>query len=124
MWRGHRKNYRSKTLFSGAVEVLIVVSMILTAILVCGGSEANLFVGPSKRAYTAQVNAKAWGKQLGLDVASANCSGFDSDNDGYVSCTLLLSDEKLRPVECGYYRAIAPLGQNTGCKIANPLTLQ
>lgn len=62
----------------------------------------------------AQRWADAWIKEQGLN-ARADCTRIDSDGDGYLSCTLVVTDpdgrKHIEPLECaGRYTL------NTGCR--------
>lgn len=72
-------------------------------------------VTPSRRQESATENAKAYAKEMGLSVDGASCSASDSDQDGYLSCSLN-SNGATKAIECNYEVAIAPLGQSHGCK--------
>ena len=46
-------------------------------------------------------NAAKWAEDLGYEVIAAKCGTFDSDDNGYVSCTIRVKDrEELIYVEC------------------------
>jgi len=46
-------------------------------------------------------NATKWAEDLGYEVIAAKCGTFDSDDNGYVSCTIRVKDrEELIYVEC------------------------
>lgn len=53
---------------------------------------------------------------------SIQCSGSDSDADGYVSCTLFGATDlpPMMAIECPYYIPNGCLEQNTVCKMAQP----
>ncbi len=76
------------------------------------------------RMASAERNARVHAEKMGWVVQGASCSGSDSDQDGYVSCTVSKKEGDSHAVECGYDEAFAPLGQNTGCKDARPLSIQ
>lgn len=69
---------------------------------------------------SAKRNALAFIAETGLDATGVTCSQRDSDQDGYVSCTVVMGDSTMRAIECGYDRPDALKGQNTGCRMALP----
>lgn len=67
---------------------------------------------------TAQHDADAWIHRQGLN-ATAECADMDSDGDGYVSCTMVVTDpngsKHIEPLECaGRYTL------NKGCRAPKP----
>jgi len=109
------------------VELLIVVSLIgIAAATLSGGC-----VTTTDRQASAERNARAFAAAMGWQVKGVLCSGADTPNkdgrgDGYVSCTLSLAGDApaTKAILCGHDYAIAPLGQNTACKEALPVTVQ
>lgn len=76
---------------------------------------------------SAERNAATWATKMGISIKGASCSGSDSDNDGYVSCTLALGGlNETKIIECGYDRKLGfgdscgYAGPNTGCKEWTP----
>lgn len=63
---------------------------------------------------TAQTEANAWVRSMGLD-AKATCADRDTDGDGYVSCTLVVTEadgrKHIEPLECA-----GALTINNGCR--------
>lgn len=101
------------------VELMIVVAIvaIIGALLIPAlGSGC---VTTDARQGSAEANLSAWSTQVGLE-GRGTCSGADSDHDGYTSCTFVQADGNIQALECGYDVIVAPLGQNTGCKVALP----
>lgn len=83
-------------------------------------------VTTGSRTADATTNAKTWASSMGMDIKGVACSGVDSDGDGYVSCSVNMTDGSIRAVECGYDQMDAMLiitGQNTGCKLATPVSV-
>ena len=99
------------------VEILVVFAIlaILGVILVAnfGGC-----VTTADRASDAERNARAHAAKMGWQITGVACSGSDSDQDGYVSCTLGYPNGHSNAIQCGYDQPVALLGQNTGCKEA------
>lgn len=65
----------------------------------------------------ATAGARAWAKEMGLDVGGVSCANSDTDGDGYVSCTVSAKKPdgsvQIVPVECA-----AAYTFNTGCRAA------
>lgn len=63
-----------------------------------------------------EQEAAEFGKRMGMDVKAVNCTNEDSDGDGYVSCTLSVSNPDktvtLVPLECA-----AAFSVNKGCRL-------
>lgn len=77
-------------------------------------------VPPSEQQAYVENEAIAFGSGLGLKEVKATCVSSDSDNDGYISCTVLGKEVDGKtttlPVECA---AKAVWWQtNEGCKVA------
>lgn len=65
----------------------------------------------------AEEEAKAWAEELGLEYSNASCVAKDTDDDGYVSCTLLLADGKTtKQIECAGARSFDNWIRNDGCR--------
>lgn len=82
-------------------EALIMVGIVGGFFAIVGiGARACLSGPEMKRA--AEKEARAWARDLGLDVAGISCADLDTDGDGYVSCTVRLSGEgqHTHQVEC------------------------
>ena len=69
--------------------------------------------GANKTAATEEANK--WVKEVGIKDANVSCVNSDTDNDGYVSCTIAYRDNngelKTKAIECA-----AKLTWNTGCR--------
>ena len=92
------------------VELMIVVSIV--GVIVGGG--AYIFRSCQSNADTAEVEAQAYAKKLGLEVVGVSCTDQDSDNDGYVSCSVSHRENgklTIQPVECA-----KKWSTNSGCK--------
>jgi hypothetical protein len=55
--------------------------------------------GPTQR-NQAKQEATQWAKELGLEFTGASCADYDSDGDGYVSCTLAMKNGDTKQIEC------------------------
>lgn len=70
----------------------------------------------------ADGEARQWARGMGIEASGVSCSGYDTDDDGYVSCSVgyRVADGSLRtiPLECA--RAFT---LNDGCREVkvNPL---
>ena len=115
--------HRARRGFSLAEMMAVLAIVGIFATLLISGLGAGC-VTTSARETSAETNAKAFAAKMSWAVKGVACSGMDSDQDGYASCTVSLEDGKSQAILCGYNRAFAPLGQNTSCKLATPITIQ
>ena len=92
-----------------------LITVFFLAMAIFGFSTAC--VTTNSRTSDALRNAKQYSNELGLHPQGYSCSGADSDEDGYVSCTLSFENGSTKSIECGYDKPFALLGQNTGCKV-------
>lgn len=63
---------------------------------------------------TAEEEAMQYALSLGLNNPKATCTNVDTDNDGYVSCSISHKNDgkvEIIPVECA-----KKLSRNNGCK--------
>lgn len=67
--------------------------------------------GANKEA--AELNAKSFSKDLGLDLKGVTCNRHDTDGDGYLSCTFAFTDGTVRTFECAGKSIIQ---DNSGCR--------
>lgn len=107
----------NKTHQRGAtIAELLILTVIITIIsLIVLGTCARAVKSDDGQAETA---ARAFGRTLGLDVRGASCVDYDSDGDGYVSCTLSVREgetTRVLAVECA--RAVT---WATGCRMQKP----
>ena len=94
----------------GAIEMLIVVTIVIGMIVVGFGRCATNVDGTSQR--EAEKGARAFAKELGVQISGLSCAGTDSDGDGYVSCTIAKTDGSLLAIECA-----GALTMNRGCRV-------
>ena len=80
-------------------------------------------VSTEQRESTAERNADHWAQDMGIPVSGVACVGWDSEADGYVSCTISTIEGEMIPIECGYDQAMVFYGQNTGCKEKRVMTI-
>lgn len=92
------------TLIDIALAALIATSIGAMGLGACG---CNL-TGANKK--SAETNAQNFAEELGLDYKKVSCNNLDSDGDGYVSCTMAMSDGSIEQFEC------AAWGLNSGCR--------
>ena len=73
--------------------VIAIVSIVFISVLAasCSGSDQR---------NAAKQEAAQWAKELGLEFTGASCADYDSDNDGYVSCTLAMKSGETKQIEC------------------------
>jgi hypothetical protein len=69
--------------------VAVFIGIIFSA--ACSGTEQK---------NTAKREATQWAKDLGLDFTGISCADYDSDHDGYVSCTLAMKNGETKQIEC------------------------
>lgn len=63
---------------------------------------------------TATSEAQAYARELGFTNAHVTCQDFDSDGDGYVSCTVVdRTTHEREAVECSGFAT-----WNSGCRLA------
>jgi hypothetical protein len=107
------------------VELMVIVAIVGIVVGV-GGSlvlgDGRGVVTTTSRTATGERNARQFAAKMGWTVDGVACSGSDSDGDGYTSCTLRAGGAE-HAVLCGYDKLLAPLGQNTECKLAVPVTV-
>lgn len=51
---------------------------------------------------TGETEARAFLANLGLKATKVSCIGQDTDLNGYLSCTAVLEDRSILPLECAY----------------------
>ena len=69
--------------------------------------------------------ARAWAKEMGIEVAGVQCAQTDSDRDGYVSCDLRVKGDKVEmlSLQCATELQSTFDGRVTGgCKSTQPKT--
>ena len=117
------------------VELFVVMSILGILFAICAGVAGTGCVTTSERQASAEENARNFAKAMGWEIGGVVCSGADTPNskgagDGYVSCTLSIPPKeeggelRTKAILCGYKLMFAPMGQNTSCKEATPLTVQ
>lgn len=92
------------------ILVYLVVGAVLFGLLCLGlvrcGATSLI---PSKEVATHE--AKVWAEDMGMDIKGVSCVRFDTDGDGYVSCTLMGTNGNVYIVECA-----SALTFNSGCR--------
>lgn len=104
------------------IEIIVVVVIIGILLSIVVGSVGGCSTAATRQS-SGERNAVAHAQKMGWKITGAACSAADSDHDGYVGCTLGLTPQGSKALECGYDVLFAPLGQNTGCKDAMPLNI-
>lgn len=92
----YSKNSGGETFIGIAITVVIIAIIGIAALNIVGN-----YGGANKE--EAEKNARDFASELGLDVKHITCVSYDSDHDGYVSCTIAHNDGgkvELMPVEC------------------------
>ena len=91
------------------IELMIVVAILGILVAVIWS-----FVGGRGSSEKATLAAHSWCQEMGYQAEKVNCAGNDSDQNGYVSCTVRTSgaSSQLISLECasGY-------GWTEGCRL-------
>lgn len=103
--------------FFGLLIILLFVASFVASV-------SNSLISTDSISNSAKVNASNFADNMGWSVNAIQCSGRDSDHDGYTSCTIGLEGGATKSINCGYELNFAPLGQNEECKMQNGVTLQ
>lgn len=78
------------------VELMFIVAIVgIVAMCVFAASCS----GPEQK-NAAKKEAAQWAKELGIEFTGISCADYDSDNDGYVSCTLAMKSGETKQIEC------------------------
>lgn len=104
------------------IELLIVIAIVgIAGTVLVSAVGGNVLYAEKRRAH-AEAAARAYGAVLDPSVPAdawvASCMGVDSDNDGYLSCTLAARGRQPTPVEC---RAWIWIGNNDGCRMGRQM---
>ena len=91
------------------VQGIVVAAIIVIIVSVIGLQCNSVYSGRNKT--IAIDEAKAWANEIGLKYKGVTCSDRDSDNDGYISCTVLPEVGDIVNVECAAAYTIA-----SGCR--------
>jgi hypothetical protein len=90
---------KSKQRGMTVLELMIVVAigMIFLITLIIG---ARGCMSGAAQESAAKDEAAKWARDLGLGYTGISCADYDSDHDGYVSCTLALKSGETKQIEC------------------------
>lgn len=90
----------------------IIIGSFAALVLVIASCQAvGNYSGASKEA--AVKEAKAYAAELDLKNPKVSCAGYDSDGDGYLSCTILSDGQEPLQAECaGSFQLTA-----SGCRL-------
>jgi hypothetical protein len=86
----------------------------LLVLVVIGGMQ-----GCNKAGEETTQDAIRFSKNLGENITGINCMKYDSDGDGYVSCTLFLRDKPPLAVDCAAHSFMS--WRNSGCRLQKPI---
>lgn len=89
--------------------ISIVLALIIIALVATCAAGPN-YLGWNKSA--AEKNAKAWAKEMDIDMTHAVCNSRDTDGDGYISCAFHIG-EGVQTFECAGWTFIMP---HSGCR--------
>jgi prepilin-type N-terminal cleavage/methylation domain-containing protein len=78
------------------IELMIGIAAVGILLLVVFAAACS---GPEQK-NAAKQEATKWAKELGIEFTGISCADYDSDNDGYVSCTLALKSGDTKQIEC------------------------
>lgn len=90
------------------LELLISI-IFITVLLAFGGALLRGCSGGFDLSAQATENLNRFSSKAGL--RPIECNGWDTDGDGYISCTAKNSKDEIIQLQCGY-------GWNSGCKLA------
>ena len=91
------------------IELMIVLTIIAIIAAVAVPAAYKFFGGGSGGA---EELAREWATNMQYKVVAVTCVDYDTDNDGYVSCTLRVEGQKeMVPLEC-----TGPWSWNDGCR--------
>lgn len=91
------------------IEILIVMAIAGIFLIVIAGFLANC-MGWNGNQEAAQKAAEEFAKEV-PNVKRVECVRFDTDNDGYISCTLFRDNADPLPIECAKKWTL-----NKGCR--------
>jgi prepilin-type N-terminal cleavage/methylation domain-containing protein len=93
-------------------ELLLVVAIAGVVLLMAGAFISRCIPSGDQ----AEKDARKWAASMGYDIQGMSCVNFDTDGDGYVSCTLnVKGDAQPVAVECA-----ASTSLNSGCRMQKP----
>lgn len=73
------------------------IAIVIILAVVVGWGIYGMVVDRSSQAKRA---ATAWAAEVGVSVKGISCASHDTDNDGYVSCSLQAADGEIVALEC------------------------
>lgn len=95
------------------IELMITVAVIGAFIVVIGLASGLATRGANHN--SAVEYAKQWAKDMSISPSGIDCTGVDSDGDGYVSCSVAEKHSdgttEIHPIECAKWLTI-----NSGCR--------
>jgi prepilin-type N-terminal cleavage/methylation domain-containing protein len=87
------KTHRRGFTLAELMFVVTIVSVVFVGVI------AASCAGPEQK-NSAKKEAAQWAKELGIEYSGISCADYDSDNDGYVSCTIATKNGDTKPIEC------------------------
>ena len=102
-----RSSYSSLNSFNWS-SASITLFIVIVFGLVIGNAVYSVLVGNG----SVRQEAAEWALEMGMQDPRVECVNFDTDGDGYVSCTVM-SGGKLYALECAGQMSLF----NSGCRV-------
>lgn len=98
------------------IELIITLAiLVIIALLVLSSTGGCRF----NRKEASIASANNYLKELNLydSMKAVTCTTYDTDNDGYNTCTVIFKDDKTMSLQCANGRWF---GRTEGCKLTGP----
>ena len=104
---------RGYTLIELLVSLVAMAVVLVLLVAIAFGVRACISrSGDSDESSLPTDSAWRWASGLGLSVQGVECAQWDTDHDGYISCTVATTDGQLHAVECAAPWSVL----NSGCR--------
>lgn len=107
----HMRNRSSGFTLLQTIVVTAIIGLVLLVVIF--GMQ-----GCNKAGEEATQDAIKFGKNMGENITGVDCVKYDSDGDGYVSCTLFLRDKPPFAIDCAAHSLAS--WRNSGCRLQKP----